>query len=100
MSEMPDDRFSRGLGTGCLLHLLLIPVGMTISLLSVFFYPRPFVGLSGLFVGFYAPVAQLLYLIPAYVKYRRRGFNEAAKGIVFVACITALVCAPCWLILK
>ncbi|MEM6598126.1 MAG: hypothetical protein AAF635_08150 [Cyanobacteria bacterium P01_C01_bin.69] len=39
---------------------------------------------------------QLLYVVPLTIFLRRRGENDIAKGIIFSAVITALLCGACF----
>ena len=41
-------------------------------------------------------VVQLLWMVPAYRVYRRRGETETAKGLLIVAGLVFLLNASCW----
>ncbi len=85
------------MATGCLLHLLLIPLAFVAAFIGMLFDKREG-ALTGLMIGYWGPLAQLLYLAPAAMRYHRRGEREGVKGIVIVGVVTALACVPCWLI--
>jgi hypothetical protein len=54
--------------------------------------------LSGLFfvIPFGIGLAQLLWIIPLYLRHRKRGTSETAKGLIVAASITFLLNAACW----
>lgn len=89
--------FGEGMARGCLLHLLLIPMAFVAAYVGTF-YDRAYGIFAGLFVAYWGPFAQLLYQVPAAIRYYRRGEGEAAKGIVVVTVISALACVPCWIL--
>ena len=41
-------------------------------------------------------IIQLIYVIPLYFSFRKKGKTETAKGLVIAASITALLNATCW----
>jgi ABC-type glycerol-3-phosphate transport system permease component len=43
-------------------------------------------------------VAQLAYMVPLYLHFRKIGATETAKGLAIVAAITALLNGGCWVV--
>ena len=41
-------------------------------------------------------VIQLVYILPLYFRYKRKGQRNTAKGLVIAASVTALLNATCW----
>jgi hypothetical protein len=41
-------------------------------------------------------IVQLLWMLPAWLIYRRRGQEETAKGILIIACVVFMLNASCW----
>jgi hypothetical protein len=50
----------------------------------------------GFFLFFGIGVAQAIWMVPAYLHYKRRGETETAKGILIVAGIVFLLNVSCW----
>ena len=76
---------ARGLGIGALLTL----AGAVASLPLMVVYIG-FVTLFG--IG----LAQLIWMIPAYRRYKKRGETETAKGLLIIAGLVFLLNASCW----
>jgi len=76
---------ARGLGIGALLTL----AGAVASLPLMVIYIG-FVTLFG--IG----LAQLIWMIPAYRRYKKRGETETAKGLLIIAGLVFLLNASCW----
>ena len=75
----------RGVGIGALLTL----GGIVASGVLMVVY----IGFAMLFgIG----VAQLMWIIPAYLRYKKRGETETAKGILIAAGLVFLLNASCW----
>ena len=85
---------SSGMAIGFILNvamlLLLMLAGLRLLSLAPELSDILFSALSA--VG----VAQLLYMAPLYLYFRKTGRNETAKGLIIIASITALVNAACW----
>src|SRR4051794_13976959 len=77
---------SRGLGFTMLLHLLQIPIGLVLAIV-----PSIFSLLAVFFIG----LSQCVYMIPAYIYFRKNGETETAKGLLIGASITFLLNATC-----
>jgi hypothetical protein len=76
---------ARGLGIGALLTL----AGAVASLPLMAVY-------IGFVLFFGIGLAQLIWIIPAYRRYAKRGETETAKGLLIVAGIVFLLNASCW----
>jgi hypothetical protein len=76
---------ARGLGIGALLTL----AGAVGSLILM-------AALIGFVLFFGIGLAQLIWMIPAYRRYTKRGETETAKGLLIVAGIVFLLNASCW----
>jgi hypothetical protein len=76
---------ARGLGIGALLTL----GGALASLLLM-------VIVIGFVLFFGIGLAQLIWMIPAYRRYAKRGETETAKGLLIVAGLVFLLNATCW----
>jgi len=75
----------RGVGIGALLTL----GGIVASGVLMVVY----IGFAMLFgIG----LAQLMWIIPAYLRYKKRGETETAKGILIAAGLVFLLNASCW----
>lgn len=60
----------------------------------------PYFALTVWFIGLLSiGLAQLLYVIPFYVFFRKKGKLEIAKGVVVMAVITLLTSGGCFLVL-
>ena len=82
-----DERgtLGRGFGIGALLTL----GGIVASGILMVVY----IGFALLFgIG----LAQLMWIIPAYLRYKKRGETETAKGILIAAGLVFLLNASCW----
>jgi hypothetical protein len=95
----PQGSIGRGMAFGCLLHLCLIPMMFIVGFIGSAVAPRGYGALAGLAVGFWAPAAQLIYLLPAAIRFKNRGESESVKGIIVVGVFTTLACIPCWTML-
>ena len=76
---------ARGLGIGALLTL-----GGAVASLPLMVVYIGFVTLFG--IG----LAQLIWMMPAYRRYKKRGETETAKGLLIVAGLVFLLNASCW----
>jgi hypothetical protein len=82
---MPEGSLGRGIGMGALFTLggaVGSGLLMTVVIGFVLFFG---IGLS-----------QAIWMVPAYLHYKRRGETETAKGILIVAGIVFLLNASCW----
>jgi hypothetical protein len=88
MSDEYQNKGSVGWGVGltCLLHLFQFPIALVLS-----FVPSVFPLLAVFFIG----LSQCVYMIPAYVNFRKNGETETAKGLLIGASITFLLNATC-----
>ena len=79
---MPEsqDSILRGFGIGALLSL----GGAVVSLMA---FVVPLLGIG---------ILQLLWIIPCYLHFRRKGQRETAKGVLIAAGIVFLLNAGCW----
>lgn len=72
----------RGIGCTVLLHLFQLPLAIFIP--PIGFFSLIFIGLS-----------QLIYMIPAFIYFRKQGETETAQGLIIGAGITFLLNAAC-----
>jgi ABC-type Fe3+-siderophore transport system permease subunit len=92
MSDERQDeyRYKGSLGAGLVvtvaLHMLQIPIAVILAVIQADFFLTPlmFIGLS-----------QLVYIIPAIIRYRRKGESETVKGLIAGASVTFLLNAAC-----
>ena len=75
----------KGVGIGALLTLAGALV--SVPLLVVYIGYIMLVGIG---------LAQALWMVPAYRRYRKRGETETAKGLLIVAGLVFLLNASCW----
>ena len=75
----------RGLGIGALLTLGGVVASLPLMMIVI-----------GFVIFFCIGLGQLIWIIPAYRRYTRRGETETAKGILIIAGIVFLLNATCW----
>jgi hypothetical protein len=85
---MKPGSVAKGIGTGAFLTLGGIGLGFWLAVIGD--------GRPGGIVLLWIGVAQLLWMLPAYVVYRRRGETETAKGLLIVTGLVFLLNASCW----
>lgn len=85
---MKPGSVAKGVGIGVLLTVGSIGLGFGLNAAHVF-------GLS-MIILFGIGVVQALWIVPAYVVYRRRDEKETAKGLLIVAGLVSLLNASCW----
>jgi hypothetical protein len=79
---LPDtSTVAGGFGLGLLLQLIQIPLAPLI--------------IPGIFIA----LSQVIYIVPAIVMARRRGYRARIKGLTIAACVVALINVACWGIL-
>jgi hypothetical protein len=82
---MPEGSLGRGIGMGALFTLAGV-VGSGILMAAII----------GFVLLFGIGVCQAIWMVPAYLHYKRRGETETAKGILIVAGIVFMLNATCW----
>lgn len=85
LSTSSTGSIARGLGIGALLTL----AGAVGSLILM-------AAIIGFVLFFGIGLAQLIWMIPAYRRYTKRGETETAKGLIIIAGIVFLLNASCW----
>jgi hypothetical protein len=50
----------------------------------------------GEYVVFTCGLSQLIWLVPLWIWFRRKGETESAKGVILAAAITFLLNSACW----
>jgi hypothetical protein len=82
---MPEGSIGRGLGIGALLTLAGAVASVPLMMIGVGFVTLFGIGL-----------AQLIWMIPAWRRYRSRGETETVKGLMIIAGLVFLLNATCW----
>lgn len=83
-----------GLGINIAVFVVALAVvtgsnGISSPIALFLFWPAMAIGLT-----------QLVYIVPLYLRYRKTGQKNTAKGLVIAASITALLNASCWGVLS
>jgi len=76
---------ARGLGIGALLTLAGAVASLPLMVVYIGFVTLFGIGLE-----------QLIWMIPAYRRYKKRGETETAKGLLIIAGLVFLLNASCW----
>jgi hypothetical protein len=87
VSEDRGNLGSVAVGVGMGVAFTVMGVGLGIILASAFSRLVMLVGIG---------IVQLLWMLPAWLIYRRRGQTETAKGILITAGVVFLLNASCW----
>ena len=78
-----------GFGLNAAVFTVLLVAGINLDrlpwLAQIFFSGAGGIGLT-----------QLIYIIPLYLRYQKKGQKNTAKGLVIIASIIALLNATCW----
>ena len=82
---MPEGSIFRGLGIGFLLTLAGAVISVPLMMIGVGFLTLFGIGL-----------AQAIWMIPAWRRYRNRGETETVKGLMIIAGLVFLLNASCW----
>ena len=98
MSEVTLGSVRKGVLITILLHLLQIIVGPAVFFVSMWLLPAKAnqysIASLMLALGGYG-ITQLIYMIPAIMKFKKRGEQRTVQGLILGAGITFLVCAAC-----
>lgn len=98
MSEAALGSVRKGVLLTILLHLLQIIVGPAVFFVSMWLLPNKGnqygVGSFVLALGGYG-ITQMIYMIPAIMRFRKRGEQLTVQGLIIGASVTFLICAAC-----
>ena len=95
---MKRDTVGKGIQLTIMLHMLQVLIGPAVFFVSMWLLPgndnQYAVGSFSLALGTYG-LTQLIYMIPAIMRFKKRGEQRTVQGLILGASITFLVCAAC-----
>src|ERR1051326_799608 len=95
---MKRDSVGKSIQLTIMVHMLQVLIGPAVFFVSMWLLPsndnQYAVGSFSLALGTYG-LTQLIYMVPAIMRFKKRGEQRTVQGLIIGASVTFLVCAAC-----